>query len=267
MPRYRQMQKESGYLAQTQITFSTHVHVGMESGDQAILVMSRLIPAIPALIALSANSPFWRGHETGHAAYRHRILAAAPNYGLPTRFEDWRSFDKFLDAAQRAGMIGHFKDIHWDIRPHPDFGTLEIRAMDAASNLRAVHGLVAFVRCVAIRLATAEPSEIGDVLPVELPSWIENQNRFRAGLSGLEAEYIVDSEGNHRPIRDLIADLLAFCEPVAEKCGEQEGLAIARELIIGKPGYECQTDVYRHAKSARSVVEMLQDSLLEELKR
>ena len=121
----------------------------MESGDQAMLVMRRLVPAIPAFIAISANSPFWRGHRTGHAAYRQRILATTPNYGLPTVFETWRNFSDFYDVARRAGVVRHFKDIHWDIRPHPDFGTLEIRVMDSASNLRMLHGLVAFDELVS----------------------------------------------------------------------------------------------------------------------
>ena len=111
LPRYRDMEKDTGYLAHTQITFSTHVHVGMESGDQAMCAMSRLIPALSAFIALSANSPFWRGHETGHVAYRHRILAVAANFGLPPRFDDWRAFNEFLKAARRANMIKHFKDV------------------------------------------------------------------------------------------------------------------------------------------------------------
>lgn len=262
LPRYRHMQKESGYLAQTQITFGTHVHVGMGSGDQAMHVMSRLIPAMSALIALSANSSFWRGHETGHAAYRHRILAAAPNYGLPPRFDDWRAFDDFLTAAKRGNMIENFKDVHWDIRPHPDFGTLEIRVMDAASDLRTVHGLVAFVRCLVLRLAEAGNGEISEVLPVNLPYWIEHQNRFRAGLRGLDAEYIVDPRGHHRPLREVIADLLEFCEPLAAGIGETQGLESARAVLEGGAGYERQREAYRKVNSARAVVEMLQQSLL-----
>ncbi len=263
LPRYKNMEKDSGYLAHTQITFSTHVHVGMTSGDQAISAMSRLIPAMSALIALSANSPFWRGHATDHAAYRHRILAAAPNYGLPPRFDDWRAFDEFLDAALRARMIRHFKDIHWDIRPHPDFGTLELRVMDSASDLRTVHGLVAFARCLMLRLAEALVQEISEVLPGNLPYWIEQQNRFRAGLRGLDAEYVIDKNGNHRPLRDVIRDLIEFCRPIATDIDETLGLQIARDLLNGPPGYQRQLDAYRSDYSARSVVKMLQRSLVD----
>jgi carboxylate-amine ligase len=262
LPRYLAMESESGYLAHSQITFSTHVHIGMLSGDQAMSVMRRLIPALSAFIALSANSPFWRGHETGHTAYRHRILAAAPNYGLPPSFPDWRAFDRFLAAAKRASMIRHFKDIHWDIRPHPDFGTLELRAMDSVSDLRSVRGLVAFARCLMLRLAEVSEQRASEVLPIDLPGWVENQNRFRAGMLGVDAEYIVDAEGAHRPLRGLIFDLLDFCAPVAPRIGEADGLKIAVEMLHGEPGYERQTKVYKKNRSARSVVEMLQQSLL-----
>jgi len=265
LPRYRRAEEYGSYLAPSQITFSTHIHIGMNSGDQAMYVMSCLTPAMPPLIALSANSPFWRGHETGHAAYRHRILAAAPNYGVPTRFNDWLEFDEFLAAARRARMIETFKDIHWDMRPHPDIGTLEIRAMDAASNLRAVHGLVAFARCLALRVAEASAQEVSEVLPVDLPFWIERQNRFRASLRGLDAEYIVDTKGVARPLRDIIVDLFDFCEPVVAELEEERGMRIAHELLNDRPGYEQQLGVYKRHDSVRRVVEMLQQSLLDEI--
>jgi len=262
LQRYLYMEEDSGYLAYTQITFSTHVHVGMESGDQAMYAMSRLIPALSAFIALSANSPFWRGHDTGHVAYRHRILAAASNYGLPPRFDDWRAFNRFLHTAYRSSMIKHFKDIHWDIRPHPDFGTLELRAMDSAPDLRTVHGLVAFARCLILRLATASAQEVSEVLPPNLPAWMEQQNRFRAGLCGLDAEYIINTNGDHRPIKNVIHDLIDFCMPIATEIDETQGMQIARELLNGPAGYRRQLDAYANGNSARSVVEMLRQSLV-----
>ncbi|NIV19026.1 MAG: YbdK family carboxylate-amine ligase [Woeseiaceae bacterium] len=261
MPRYRRMAKSAGYLASNQITFSTHVHIGMDSGDQAMLVMSRLIPVVPALVAISANSPFWRGHITGHAAYRHRILAAAPNYGLPTAFDNWDAFSEFLDAAKRASMIEHFKDIHWDIRPHPDYGTLEIRAMDSASDLRSVHALVSFVRCLVVVLASASNGDLEHIFPKDLPYWIEKQNRFRAGQRGMDAEYIVDGNGSHRPMREFIRDLLDFCRPAAAEIGESEGFRRVEALLEETSAYQRQLDAYSAGNSARAVVETLQDRL------
>ena len=261
LPRYQRIERDAGYLAHTQITFSTHVHIGMGSGDEAMRSMSRLIPAIPAFVALSANSPFWRGHGTGHAAYRQRILAATPSYGLPPSFEDWRTFDRFLEAAIRARMIRHFKDIHWDIRPHPDFGTLEIRAMDAASDLRTLHGLVAFARTLALYLAEAPIEEVRDVLPLDLPHWFVKENRYRAAHHGLDADFIVDDRGGCRPVRELIEGLLELCRPKAESIDETEGIRITEELLCGTPGYRRQLQAYEANSSVRSVVEWLRDAL------
>jgi carboxylate-amine ligase len=261
LPRFQRIERDVGHLAHTQITFSTHVHIGMNSGDEAMRVMSLLAPALPAIIALSANSPFWRGHETGHAAYRHRILAAAPSYSLPPNLPTWADFEDLMSAAQRAGVVHSIKDIHWDIRPHPDFGTLEIRAMDAASDLTTLHALVAFTRSLALCLRDAPVEVVGEILPPNLPHWIAKENRFRAAHLGLAADYIIDVKGNLRPMRELIADLIEFCGPTAASTGEARGLELVKKLLAGAPGYERQLQVYEESRSARAVVKMLTGEL------
>jgi carboxylate-amine ligase len=261
--RYMRLKKYAGYLAHRQITFSTHVHTGMRSGNEAMRAMSHLIPALPAFIALSANSPFWRGHKTGYAAYRHRILAAASHYGLPTAFRDWAGFDNFYSAALRSGMIRHFKDIHWGIRPHPDFGTIEIRTMDAASDLRTLQALAAFARVMTVSMARAEADEVSRVLPLELPAWIEKENCFRASHSGLNAEFIYNDKGEHKPLRGLIEDLINFCEPVAHDISESKNLELARQILIDEPGYLRQLETYAESRSTRAVAENLRAQLLE----
>jgi carboxylate-amine ligase len=261
LPRYERIEKDAGHLAHTQITFSTHVHVGMNSGDEAIRVMSRLVPALPAFIALSANSPFWRGHETGHAAYRHRILAATPSYCLPPPLHSWGEFSDFMDAAVRSGMVHAIKDIHWDIRPHPDFGTVEIRTMDAASDLTTLHALVSFVRCAVLAFRDASKDEVTGILPYELPEWIARENCYRAAHHGLAANYIVDIDGNIRPLSDIIEHVMEFCRPAAEQYGETIGLDLAAKLLSGVPGYERQLQAFERNKSPRDVVHMLADTL------
>ena len=263
-PRYMRLEKNAGYLAQRQITFGTHVHVGMRSGDEAIRAMSQLIPALPVFIALSANSPFWRGHKTGHATYRHRILAAASQYGFPVAFRDWAGFNSFYSAALKAGMIRDLKDIHWDIRPHPGFGTIEIRTMDAVSDLQTLHALVTFTRAMAVRMARAEPEEVSRVLPLGLPAWIEKENCYRAGHCGLGAEFIYNEKGEHRPLRGLIKDLVNFCKPVANDIGENKNLELAGKILTDEPGYSRQLKIYAESHSARAVAEDLKNQLLTE---
>lgn len=262
LPRYQRIERDVGYLAHTQITFSTHVHVGMSSGDEAIGVMSKLVPALPAFIALSANSPFWRGHETGHAAYRHRILAATPSYYLPPPMQTWGEFDEFMDAALHADVIKGIKDIHWDIRPHPDFGTLELRTMDAASDLTTLHALVSFARSVVLSFRDVAADDLNKILPFQLPLWIARENCCRAAHHGLAANYIIDVKGNLRPLRDIIAQLIEFCRPTAEKHGESFGLDLAAGLLEGIPGYERQLLAYEHTHSLPAVVRTLTDALI-----
>jgi len=262
-PRYMRLEKNAGYLAQRQITFSTHVHTGMRSGDEAIRAMSQLIPALPAFIALSANSPFWRGHKTGHAAYRHRILAAASQYGLPIAFRDWAGFDRFYSAALKSGMTRDFKDIHWDIRPHPGFGTIEIRTMDAVSNLRTLRALVAFARVMTVCMARSAREEVSRVLPLELPVWIEKENCYRASHCALNAEFIYNEKGEHRPLRGLVEDLINFCKPVAHDLGESKNLQLTRQILTDEPGYSHQLTTYAESHSTLSVAENLKNQLLD----
>ena len=133
--------------------------------------------------------------------------------------------------------------------------------MDAASNLRSLHGLVAFVRCLALRLAEASRREFAEVLPQDLPHWMLKQNRYKASLRGFDADCIVDNRGTLRPLREMLRDLLDFCEPVATQIGEVHGLQIAKSMPDGRCGYEAQVDAYRETRSARAVVEMLRDTL------
>ncbi|MDJ0917400.1 MAG: YbdK family carboxylate-amine ligase [Woeseiaceae bacterium] len=262
LPRYRKVETDTGILSHMQITFSLHVHVGMSSGDEAMRVMYRLMPAVPAFVAMSANSAFWRGHDTGHAAYRHRILAAAPNYGLPTTFNDWRAFERFCESAIRCGSIKTFKNIHWDIRPHPDFGTLELRAMDSPSSIERLHGLVAFARSMMLTLSLASETAVSELLPLGLPYWIEHENRYRAAHLGMDADFILDTDGRTRPLRDLAADLIEFSRPAAEQHGDARGLDLARAMLDRTTDYNRQRKIYEETTRASAIVDDLREVLL-----
>lgn len=242
--RYQELEAAYGYVALTQLTFSTHVHVGMPSGDAAIFVMRQLTPCLPALLAAAANSPFWRGYDTGYAAYRSCILTASEMYGLPEYFDDWADFIRFYEAAQRAGIWSQIRDIHWDLRPRPDYGTLELRVMDAASTVRTAAALAAFVRCLMVYLIRHVGLEVDECLPRPLPHWLEHINRYRAGHLGLEAEYICDEEGRTRPLREVISELIALMRPVARSIDEAAGLTDFESLLDQGTGYTRQRDSF-----------------------
>ena len=230
-PRNTEMAKAGGYLAHHQITFALHVHVGMPDGDAAMRVLNRLVPYLPLLVAVSANSPCWRGYDTGFASYRQRILAATRNFGAPEPIASWPEYEAFFSLGRRIGAFAGTKDLHWDIRPHPDFGTLEIRVMDAPSSLDWAVALTGFARTLAVWLLNDGSR---DRLPV-LPAWLARENAYRASRDGLQAELVVSPDGRLQRARDRLEELLIKLAPAAEALGETGSVRLLSQLQA-RPG-------------------------------
>ena len=249
--RYAAEEQASGWLAHHQVTFATHIHLGMPSAAEAITLMRELRLYLPVLIALSASSPFWQGSDTRFAAFRHRVLASARTYGLPPEFSDWAAFSRGFRALERAGLIQSIRDLHWDIRPHHDFGTLEMRVCDAQPSLERALALAALLRSLAraLRLSRREPAtdrsatdrsaaggSAADRLAAggwlqPLPWWLLKDNCFAASRYGIDARLMVDETGTVVPLRRLALETLerAGAAALAE---ERSGLALLRREIL-----------------------------------
>lgn len=261
LPRYLEMEQSAGYLAHNQITFATHVHLGMQSGDEAIRLMCALKPYLPILLALSANAPFWRGHDTGYASYRQRILAASRSYGIPPTFSSWNDFSDFLVTSQNAGFFNSINDIHWDIRPRPHMGSLEIRVMDAQSSVRDAVALAAFIRALVFFLRETPLSEQPDGLPTPLPWWIEKENYFQASRLGLDACYVMDKKGNTRQLREVIFDIFTAIEKTSVALEQTSYMEHLQQKIKNGLGYEQQRKLYQESQSLKQVVTSLVNTL------
>ncbi len=257
MPRYRQLEKSSGYIGHNQITFATHVHLGMTSGDEATQLMRELKALLPLLIALSASSPFWRGYDTGFAAYRHRILAATRSYGIPPSFDTWDHFSEFFDTVTRAGAFKTIHDIHWDIRPRPHLGTLEIRVMDAQPTITLALTLAGFLRTVVHYLRTTPQTHHPTLLPHGLHWWMEKHNHFQTSKQGLDAKYIHDAHGTLLPVRDLLQKIIQATRPIADARGEGSYLDQLSEHVNAGPSYARQRAVHEKTGSFKAVVRHL----------
>lgn len=263
LPRYRRLGKVAGYLGHNQITFATHVHIGMRSGDEAMAVMSALKPYLPILIAVSANSPFWRGYETGYAAYRLRILAAARSYGLPPSFEAWEQFCEFFETARDAGVFETIHDIHWDIRPRPHLGTLEIRVMDAQSTIAETMALAGTLRALVFFVLQNLDHNAGALLPPQ-PWWMLKENHFQATRRGIKAHYVQESPTAVRTIEAIWRAICGQIRPIARELGEAAYLeGLERRVAERAIGYQRQLRVYRETGSLRRVVETLVQGLAE----
>jgi carboxylate-amine ligase len=262
LPRYLAMEKAFGLISHTQITFATHVHVGVHSGDEAVCLMAELKAYLPLLIALSANSPYWRGHETGFASYRQRILASSRSYGIPPDFLDWRAFEMFMATAIKAGMFASVHDIHWDIRPRPHLGTVEVRVMDAQATVSKAVALAAFVRML-IKFLQATREENRELRPCRsLHWWAEKDNCFNASRDGMAARVVNSDAGDVVPVRELIGRLFELLPEYASD--DTERGCLDRLIATAQhPPYQRQLEVGAK-KGLEDVVGALTEDLLAE---
>ena len=266
LPRYQELKQESGILGHLQVTFATHVHIGVATRDDAIYLLRALKPYLPLFAALSANSPFWRGYDTGFVAYRHRVLAASRNHCIPPSFEDWDQFCEFLEASHRAGVLESMRDIHWDIRPRPHLGTVELRVMDAQPTIDEAMQLAALMRSLSACLLDNQNKKNDALLPHALPWWFERDNHYSATRLGLDANYIFNRNGDVRALGTIWQDVAEVVQPYAESLGD---MAYLQRLITrvrsNRLAFARQRACYAETGSMLAVVTSLIAELDEEL--
>jgi len=222
--RYRGLVHSLGFIARQELVFGVHVHVGMADPEEAVYVANALRPYIPLLIALSANSPLWRGSPTGLASSRVPIFRAFPRVGLPPWFHDWPDFERRVETLTQSGAIDDYTFLWYDVRPHPRLGTIEIRAMDAQTRVEHTIALCAFIVSI-VKLLTENAHER---VPVADPPWeILDENRWLAARHGLDAELIDAASAERVGVRELTRSLLEQLEPHAAElhcAAELEGI-------------------------------------------
>jgi glutamate---cysteine ligase / carboxylate-amine ligase len=253
-PRYAELVQELQWPARRLQTMAVHVHVGLRGAERAMPVVNALACYLPHLLGLSASSPYWCGEDTGLASSRSIVFGSLPHAGPPLPLPDWASFEAYMDSQLRAGTIQTIKEVWWDVRPHPDFGTVEIRIADAVPTLREVGMLAAMVQCLVHLLDTQ--LDRGYKLPCR-SEWIVADNKWRATRHGLDASIITTEAGETAPLRDEIYELVRDLEPVAWRLGCAEELAVASEVLEYGAPYERQRAVHSGDGNLTSVVDAL----------
>jgi carboxylate-amine ligase len=258
--RYLRLSDErSGAAALHPVTFATHIHVACRDGDSAIRAMRRIAPCLPAFLALGANSPFWHGVDTGYACFRQRLLASNPTYGLPPYFDSWEHFNRMLAAGIRSRTIESFRDLHWDVRPHGDLGTLELRVFDAQVDAERIAQIASLVRALVV---VAEDSRMPDsAFPARLPHWLELENHFRACKSGLDARIITSAAGDTEPLMHVIEQLFDLARNSCDRLGDNELLTGLERTVTTRNGAERQRQAWEQHHSCKTVARYLVDSL------
>jgi len=235
-------------------THGIHYHVGVRSAQKAILITNAMATYLPMLLALSVSSPFHNGNDTGLASVRTKIFETLPTTGLPPRLKDWSEFERFMDAMMSAGSISTIREVWWDIRPHPSFGTIELRMCDAMPTMTEISALAAMSQSLVQHFD--HMIDAGEQLPSSR-EWMLRDNKWRAARFGLDAELVVNSTGQVRPIVDVIADTIEQLQPTAAALGcESELLDVLRIMEI-RPSTDRQREVFERTHSFSAVVESL----------
>lgn len=263
-PRYLAIGEKMGYLSRRLKTFALHVHVGMPSGDVALAVMTLLKPYLPILLALSASSPFWEGEDTGCSSFRQRFLAIMRDYGVPPSFSAWSDFAEFFSHTRTAGLSAICRDIHWDLRPSPGFGTLEVRVMDALPTVRENIMMAALAYTLIVYLLRCHEQGTCGHLFLH-PWWMEKMNHFNASCWGLNADYIVDNQGHSSPIKTVIQETFQKIAPTALELGTADYLLHLENHLVNKPSYLRQRRLFQETGSLRTVTATLVRELEEDL--
>jgi glutamate---cysteine ligase / carboxylate-amine ligase len=252
--RYAELVEQMQWLARRIQTFGVHVHVGIRDGSKAIPIVNALAAYLPHFLALTASSPFWCGEDTGLASSRSVTFGQLPTSGPPPRLKDWKQFEDYMDVLHRAGTIRSIKEVWWDIRPHPDFGTVEIRMADGTPTLREV-GMMAALGQSLVQLFDYQLDR-GYTLPSP-PTWLVRDNKWRATRYGLDATIITDEDGATAPLRDELYELVRTLDPVADRLGCADELHVADEVLEHGASYERQRAIYRRTGDLTRVVESL----------
>jgi carboxylate-amine ligase len=252
--RYAELVQEFQWPSRRMQTMAVHVHVGLRDAQRAMPVINALSVYLPHLLGLSASSPYWCGEDTGLASSRCIIFGALPHTGPPPALPDWTAFEDYMASQLRAGTIRTIKEVWWDVRPHPDFGTIEVRITDAVPTLREVGMLSAVVQCLVHLLDTQ--LDRGYQLPTRSP-WVIADNKWRATRHGLDAAIVTSEAGATAPLRDEVYELVRDLEPVAWRLGCAEELAVASEVLEYGAPYERQRAVHRGEDNLTSVVDAL----------
>jgi glutamate---cysteine ligase / carboxylate-amine ligase len=252
--RYAELVQEMQYPSRRLQTMAVHVHVGLRDEHRAMPVINALAVYLPHLLGLTASSPYWCGEETGLASSRSVVFGALPHSGPPLGLPDWRAFEDYMACQLRAGTIRTIKEVWWDVRPHPDFGTVEVRVADAVPTFREVGMISALAQCL-VHLFDSQLDR-GYRLPSRA-SWVIAENKWRATRHGLDAAIITSDSGATAPLRDEVYELLRDLEPVAWRLGCAEELAVATEVLECGAPYERQRAVHSSEGDLTSVVDAL----------
>jgi carboxylate-amine ligase len=227
-PRYRQLASELRWIAEQELIFGTHVHVGIDDAEKAIYVADGMRGYLPLLLGMSTNSPLWQGKTTGMMSSRTPVFRAFPRVGIPPYYGNWQIYSHRVEQMMRGGAIPDYTYLWWDVRPHPNLGTVELRVFDQQTRVDHTIGFAAFAQALAHQLA----NNYEDGVPsVEYPHELIDDNKVRAALVGIEGKLIDFDQGFEVPAEEMTLGLIEDLRGDARELGCENELALLADLV------------------------------------
>ena len=260
-PRYRDLISGLQFVARQEIIFGIHVHVGVDNPDKAIHVTNGMRVHAPLLLALSGNSPFWRGDSTGLDSTRTPVFRTFPRVGIPPRYDDFADWSRRIEFMMESRVIGDYTYLWYDVRPHPNFGTVEIRVMDSQTHVEQTLALAALVQAMVKELC--EHYDSGEQLS-RYPYEMLDENKWLAARHGLGGQ-LVDLPATDRvPVPELARRLMERLRPHAEELGSGSDFDALDDILDRGNGASRQLVVYEANHDLREVVREILEATVPE---
>jgi carboxylate-amine ligase len=254
--RYSRLVENLQNTARRLVTFGLHVHVGVDSGDKAVMICDRLLRHLPTLLALSTNSPFWGGTESGLHSQRSKVMEGLPTAGLPPLMRNWSEYTWLINHLIRTNFIETIREIWWDVRPHHNFGTVEVRVCDMPPDLPSVLGLTALIQCLVYRLSVLIDE---GMYQFDCHPMMVRQNKWRACRYGPESVLVDPYTLEQRPAREVVARLLDELSATALTLACADYLGNIRAMIEGPSGSQRQMAIYKKTGDLKEVVRQMME--------
>lgn len=252
--RYKNIVEDMQLVARANLIFGLHVHIGVEDRETAIHMMNHARYFLPHILALSTNSPFWLGMNTGLKSYRCKVFDKFPRTNIPDYFPSWGEYENFIKLLIKTGCIDNAKKIWWDIRPHPFFNTLEFRVCDIPMRVEETIALAALIQATVAKLYKLYAANQGFRLYRRA---LLMENKWRAARYGLDGKLIDFGKQKEVPARDLVMEYLDFVDDVVDELDSREEIDYIRQILVMGTGADRQLRVFQETGDLKKVVDFI----------
>ena len=254
--RYKDLVQLLQELARRLITFGLHVHVGVDTGDKAVMICDRIMQHLPTLLALSASSPFWQNRDTGLQSHRSKLMEGLPTAGLPTLMRNWSEYVWLVNHMVETGFINTIREIWWDVRPHHNFGTVEVRVCDMPGNIDHVCGLTALIQCLVKKLN----DEIDEgTYQFDCHPMMVRQNKWRAARFGIDSRLVHARDYSVQPVTQIADRLVDRLHDVALELGCETELLFVKEIARAEGWAQRQRSILQTTGEPSEIVRQLSE--------